>query len=587
MIHSRRMKSRLFVLTASLVVTSMFTGCAQFSDSGGDGSLNVARELEEADVVKIVDGFMYVANPYSGLRLIDVRNIDAPVLAGSLELGGRAIELIVRDDLAYIVTTADFFDCAGDPVGFSAQEFSAEISPDFEGTRLWIVNIADPDNPQLVSQLDTLGFARQARRIDDVLYLTGVLTIGELADDESDEEQDQPGVYIDSISIADPNAPVFVDSESFNGEDLDITASPNGMVVLGPDPTLAATSLLTYVDISDPDGDLVVGDMFRVPGNIADPSVVSLVGNTLFAVTGESTSLYYSFRNPVLYVYDVSDPADVDRLARLPFDTVGQVNSIQYTEDRAYIATTSTRDPLFIVDIADPANPVLAAQLESPGQNTYLFPFENRLLTFGFETSFGGRPVASLFDVSTFENARRISIIELDGTESTEGVSVYFDLGATRVIDDGRLAVMPTAYFDDAQNALVEQVRLISTASNLIEHGGITHRGYAKTFNIRDSRLWLLSDLSFQTINIDDLDNPVSLASLDELGLDDQDLLDAGLTQCVASASTEGRRSFLVAPCGILGFAPLGTMLAGLVYLRLHFAQGAGGHRGSRECESA
>ncbi len=563
-------------LSASTAICMCVTGCPA-PQTVGDGSLNVARELEEADVVKLVDGVLYAANPYSGLRLIDVRDIDAPSLAGSLELGGRAVELLIRDDLAYIVTTADFFDCAGDPVGFSSQEFAAEITPDFDGSRLWIVDISDSAAPQLVSQLDIVGFVREARRVDNVLYLTGVLTLDEADEQNGDgggnddgEGDDEPaGVFIDSISIADSSAPAFIDSESFEGEDYDIAASPNGMAVLGPDPTLAETSVMTYVDIRDPAGDLVVGDTFRVPGFIADTSVVNIVGDTLFVVTGESSLSRFSFRNPVLYVYDISNPADVERMTRFPFDTFGEVNSIQYSDDRVFIATSSSRDPLFIVDVQDPSNPVVGAQLESPGQDTFLFPLQDRLLTIGFESSFGGRPVASLFDISPLDNARRMSIIELDGTDSLEPISVFFDVASTRWIDDGRLAVMPTAYFDDAQNAFVEQVRLISVGTRLTEHVGISHRGYANAFDMLNERLWLLSDLSFQTINIDDLDNPISVARLDDLGPNDQDLLDAGLTQCVLSAATEGRRSFLAAPCGILGIIPVGMMVLGLMQFRL------------------
>ncbi len=547
---------QFFTLLVAAPLTITVFGCT-VSNQGGDNTdgVRVARELEEADIVKLDNGFLYVANPFTGLRVIDVRNIDAPALAGNVELGGRAIELIVRDNLAYIVTSADFFDCAGEPVGFSSRQFSAEITPDFQGSRLWIVDVSDPDAPTIVSQLDINGFVRQARRIDDILYLTGILTFGDV------DFGFDPGAFIDSISIADPTQPAFVDSETFDGDQLDIAATPNRMVVMQPDPTLQDTSLVTYVDIRDPEGQIEVRDQFRVPGIIANRFFTHFVDNTLFIVTSEFVEDIQRHLISV-FAYDVSNPDDIDRLAQVSIDARSFLHTARFEGNRAYIATTSGNRPVYVVDLSDPQNPTIAAELDSPGSRPLLFPSGDRLLAV---STF--QPLAALYDVSVPENATRLSQILLNGPDNTTGFTTV-NVAGLRIVDDGRLALVPMSFFDDSENQSVEAMGLLTIGVALTQRGMVNHRGLAERADILDNRLWLLSDLSFQTVNIDDPDNPISIARLDDVGPSEQDLLDGGFTECVDSARDNAVTLFVGAPCGVLGFVPFMAMFVGLFLLK-------------------
>ena len=42
--------------------------------------------------------------------------------------------------------------------------------------------------------------------------------------------------------------------------------------------------------------------------------------------------------------------------------------------DRAYVVTFRQTDPLFVVDMADPANPHVVGELHIPGFSNYMFP---------------------------------------------------------------------------------------------------------------------------------------------------------------------------------------------------------------------
>ena len=85
-----------------------------------------------------------------------------------------------------------------------------------------------------------------------------------------------------------------------------------------------------------------------------------------------------------------------------------RIYSVRYIGDTAYVVTFKETDPLFVIDISDPAKPVVKGQLKIPGFSEYLHPIdENTLIGLGNNTTvtkYGGVITdglkLSLFDVS-------------------------------------------------------------------------------------------------------------------------------------------------------------------------------------------
>ena len=81
--------------------------------------------------------------------------------------------------------------------------------------------------------------------------------------------------------------------------------------------------------------------------------------------------------------------------------------SARFIGDRGYLVTFEMIDPLWVLDLSDPFNPVILGELEVPGVSTYVHPVdENTLLTIGIGPGVGGLGLdwsttqVSLFDVS-------------------------------------------------------------------------------------------------------------------------------------------------------------------------------------------
>ena len=47
---------------------------------------------------------------------------------------------------------------------------------------------------------------------------------------------------------------------------------------------------------------------------------------------------------------------------------------MRFMEERAYVVTFRQTDPLYVIDLKNPADPVIAGELEIPGFSTYLRP---------------------------------------------------------------------------------------------------------------------------------------------------------------------------------------------------------------------
>jgi uncharacterized secreted protein with C-terminal beta-propeller domain len=71
----------------------------------------------------------------------------------------------------------------------------------------------------------------------------------------------------------------------------------------------------------------------------------------------------------------------------------------RFLDDRGYLVTFRQIDPLFVVDVADPAHPAVLGQIELPGFSQYLHPLgDHHLLTVGQAADLSA-PAVRIFDV--------------------------------------------------------------------------------------------------------------------------------------------------------------------------------------------
>jgi len=99
-----------------------------------------------------------------------------------------------------------------------------------------------------------------------------------------------------------------------------------------------------------------------------------------------------------------------------------RIYTVRFIGAVGYVVTFRQTDPLYTVDLRDPARPRVAGELKIPGYSAYLHPAgPNRLIGIGQDATDQGQvkgTQVSLFDVGDLNNPRRIATYSLSGAHS-------------------------------------------------------------------------------------------------------------------------------------------------------------------------
>lgn len=150
---------------------------------------------------------------------------------------------------------------------------------------------------------------------------------------------------------------------------------------------------IVRVDVSE--SDLAVESTGVVPGEPLNQFSLSQHNGTLRIATTIPRTGGAESEND-LYTLDASSLERQGAVTGMGDDQ--RVYSVRYVGDTAYVVTFRQVDPLHVVDVSDPENPVERGTLELPGYSSYLHPVnDDKVLGIGEED---GRVKAVLFDVS-------------------------------------------------------------------------------------------------------------------------------------------------------------------------------------------
>ncbi len=108
-----------------------------------------------------------------------------------------------------------------------------------------------------------------------------------------------------------------------------------------------------------------------------------------------------------------------------------RIYSTRFMGDRLYMVTFQRIDPLFVIDLSEPANPRVLGELKISGFSDYLHPYdEDHIIGVGKETKgneWGGVSIkgikVALFDVSDVEHPEQVDSVVIGGPGSSTEVS--------------------------------------------------------------------------------------------------------------------------------------------------------------------
>ncbi|MCC6809542.1 MAG: beta-propeller domain-containing protein [Deltaproteobacteria bacterium] len=337
-----------------------------------------ARALAEADIIQLHDGRLYVMSKAGSLSLIDTSIDGALTLLGQAQLIGQPFEMYRRDGFLVVMAKAG------------------------EST-ITIFDVRDPTKPTVVMKRDVAGQVSDSRVLGDVLYV---------ATYTSDSAR------VTSFAIKDPAAIAQVAELEFAAGK--VMSTQRAMVMnterlyLGGDAPLSQASdaqmsqqgVIDVVDVSDPGGAMKALAKVNVHGGIRNRWQLDERAGVLRVVSQRGSAGSNGDGAPKVETFAiVSDPQQTtfNLLGELSLKLPRQegLRAVRFDGDRAYAITFMQTDPLFVLDLADPAAPKQRGELALPGYIYHIVPFADRLVALGVDsTDAEGSLNVSLIDVA-------------------------------------------------------------------------------------------------------------------------------------------------------------------------------------------
>lgn len=190
-----------------------------------------------------------------------------------------------------------------------------------------------------------------------------------------------------------------------------------------------------------------------------------------------------------------------------------QLYAARFIGDMAYLVTFLQTDPLFALDLSDPANPTLQGELVIPGFSNYLQSVgEGLLLGIGQEREAGtwhSRLHVSLFDVTDGTNLTQIARQFLDESAQWSSSDAQYDHHALLYSAEDGLLVLPVnggGFVKETGNYHFEQLlAVLHIDANGIEVLGEIHSSQAVFRTLRiDNVLYAVSESGVTAYSLED-----------------------------------------------------------------------------------
>jgi inhibitor of cysteine peptidase len=416
------------------------------SDAGFSTTNVQVTGVDEGDIVKTDGKYIYVlhaneliifkADGAGTRKLSTVTVCGAPDNAKEPDRyeNESATELYVSGDTVAVISTY----YAAIPYPIAEGDYSEKIMAPQENniTKLRVYNVSDRSAPVLVSELGQDGYMTASRVIGNSLYLLSSYYVYNA--DEGDTGTYIPRLYCDGVSalVAEDSISImpYYSSTAYTvicAYNLERAAMTSNQTLLGGGSTVYSDSDTLYVasssydqtesapysdsvytvidytsqsvtDITSfniTDGKISLASSGTVPGYLIDQFAMDEYSGNLRVVTTTNKQSWSEYTDKAKgwtnYVYDESSTDNALFVLDGSLNIIGSVGdlakdesvySVRFDGAIGYFVTFRRTDPLFAVDLNDPAKPTVLSALKIPGFSEYLHVYaDGRLFGLGMD----------------------------------------------------------------------------------------------------------------------------------------------------------------------------------------------------------
>jgi hypothetical protein len=479
-------------------------------DMNGGREQGAERTVEEADVIRLDGNRLFILNAYRGLEIVDVTNVDAPVILGDLKVYGYPVEMYIDGTRAYIVVSNYFTYWRGLAENADVEEW--------RGSQIVIADISNPALPTVVKAVNIEGYISDTRKVGDVLYVVSNRYAWWTCA-SSDDTVDL--TFAASIDIFDPENIHEVERLSFPGSSNFINVTQNAIFVAQyfwnwreVEGTYDYGSTVTYVDISDAFGHIQKRGTFAMPGYLRDRYSMDWFEDSFRIVT----YFWEGAGHSELRTFDTTNPDAIAAQGTLVIEDAGQLMATRFAGERAYTIhlPRSNIDPLDVIDLADPMAPQLKAVLEIPGTVNHIEVRGMRLLALGVDSlDWNERKVSvKLFDVT--QATAPVLLDEAPVGLSQSWSAAAWDPKALTILDDQGLILVPFDAWSTTNSAYDRGVALVSWVGDKVDARGVAAtKGNVTRTRAVDERMLATSPDLLEVFDITDRNLPVATAAIE------------------------------------------------------------------------
>ncbi|HVY68417.1 MAG TPA: beta-propeller domain-containing protein, partial [Verrucomicrobiae bacterium] len=474
--------------------------------AGSGASATTSRAVVESDIWKVDGNTVYFFNTYRGLQVIDISNANAPVVRGLYALPAAGEQMYLLPGGRVVLLAHNGCDW------WSNNAESQVIVLDTAGAK-----------PAVLGSLPVTGSILESRLVGTALYVASQM-YREVPlppipgkPDSQPQTQWEWGTMITSFDLSDPANPVAKSTIWTGGYGAIVTATDRFFFVANSSPNNYYQSAVRVIDISAPDGTMSAVSSILTAGRVEDKYKMDLTDGVFTAISDYwDATLVVTNRNWLggtvtkLQTFSLVDPVHPQKLGELTIARGESLFASRFDGDHVYVVTFFRTDPLWVVDLSDPARPVIHGELQVPGWSTYIEPLGDRLVALGVETN---RVTVSLFDVSNLSKPALLSKVWLG--ENYSWSEANYDEKAFGVLPEAGLLLVPYQG-NTSTNGYAQRIQLIDLGRDtLTARGFIDHETQPRRATLRGDHIFSISGRELLSVDAADRDHPVVKADLE------------------------------------------------------------------------
>ena len=395
------------------------------SSSGGYGNAapaDASRVISEADIVQLdhEQNWIYAMSKSGSVAIVDASQPNLLTLMGKSYIAGQPFEMYRRGSVLLTMSNSAR-NASGSPVAVLSD---GDIAPPPDPNGGAIVAAVDISNPRAIKTLQNFevpGEIADSRIVGDVLYLAT------FENGSCYKCGPQARTLVTSFDISNPSAPQQIDQVGFDGPSTgtytgiwptpwkrSIIATQERLYVggLSTGTDYANEGVIQVLDITDPTGHLRVGAKISTSGPIMSRWQMDESNGVLRVISqvgaGRSRN---GEKFPDVDTFRIETTDSIVRIGHSSLSLPRQeaLKTVRFDGQRAYAITFAETDPLFTIDLSDPANPQQKGEIHMPGWVYHLEPRGDRLIGLGLDRrDSSGNLNLSLFDVSDLSSPSMI-----------------------------------------------------------------------------------------------------------------------------------------------------------------------------------